>query len=156
MCVICAGFISFAAVFYVCLCVIFFVDMLSSSGLEARWWNECTNEREREREYVELGEHFSLRFFILFDGLAVNVPRMIQSNKIHRQWKQIPCNEIKGKNILFIVSCIFGLLFLWLFHLVFVCRCDRRNEEPLIWFWLRFFSRVTFIWLGSCAIIGAH
>lgn len=53
--------------------------------------------REREREYVELGEHFSLRFFILFDGLAVNVPRMIQSNKIHRQWKQIPCNEIKGK-----------------------------------------------------------
>lgn len=132
----------------------FFVDMLSSSGLEARWWNECTNERERE--YVELGEHFSLRFFILFDGLAVNVPRMIQSNKIHRQWKQIPCNEIKGKNILFIVSCIFGLLFLWLFHLVFVCRCDRRNEEPLIWFWLRFFSRVTFIWLGSCAINCAH
>lgn len=49
MCVICAGFISFAAVFYVCLCVIFFVDMLSSSGLEARWWNECTNERARER-----------------------------------------------------------------------------------------------------------
>lgn len=63
---------------------------------------------------MELGEHFSLRFFILFDGLAVNVPRMIQSNKIHRQWKQIPCNEIKGKKTFcslshaFLVFCFYG------------------------------------------------